>query len=102
MGGEAAKEDAVDGGGLMFESMEDELDVCRLPDLVPQLASHFNRPVNSTGGSCPVFAGRLLLQHCSSKKPRRRRVQIQLSFREREWRECATDCKLVDHFNATP
>ncbi|PON40126.1 hypothetical protein PanWU01x14_299780, partial [Parasponia andersonii] len=39
-GGDAAEEDAVDGGGLVLEGMEDQLYVRVLTDLVPQLATH--------------------------------------------------------------
>lgn len=37
--GEAAEEDAVDGGGLVLEGVEDELYVGVLRDLVPQFAA---------------------------------------------------------------
>lgn len=37
--GAAAEEDAVDGGGLVFQGVEDELYVGVLSDLVPQLAA---------------------------------------------------------------
>ena len=39
-GDEATGEDAVDGGGLVLEGVEDELDVSVLGDLVLQLAAH--------------------------------------------------------------
>lgn len=39
-GDEAAEEDGVDGGGLVLEGVEDELDVSVLGDLVFQLAAH--------------------------------------------------------------
>lgn len=38
--GGTAEEDGVDGGGLVLESVEDELCISLLRDLVPWLAAH--------------------------------------------------------------